>query len=84
MFDKKQSLLVELIYFSCSPRQHSFSPFDVDDRKMFPSSLIASAYKSTSGNNALVEEMQRTTPIRSKSEISVFRDEAERLGAMLK
>ncbi|EFO22820.2 hypothetical protein LOAG_05668 [Loa loa] len=55
--------LEEVIAFS--PKQHSLSPLDVDDRKMFPTSLIASAYRSTFGNNVLVEKVQGTTPVRS-------------------
>ncbi|KAM3718645.1 E3 ubiquitin-protein ligase [Dirofilaria immitis] len=68
--------LEEVIAFS--PKQHLFSPVDLDDRKMFPASLIASAYGSTSGNTALMEKVQETTPVRSKLEIPVFRDEAAR------
>ncbi|MCP9263827.1 hypothetical protein DINM_006892 [Dirofilaria immitis] len=58
--------LEEVIAFS--PKQHLFSPVDLDDRKMFPASLIASAYGSTSGNTALMEKVQETTPVRSKCE----------------
>ncbi|KAL3995670.1 Ring finger domain family protein [Acanthocheilonema viteae] len=61
-----------------SPKQHSFSPVDVDDCKIFSASLTASACK-TSGNSALVQKIQGTTPIRNNLEISVFRDEAESL-----
>uniref|UniRef100_A0A0R3RTL5 RING-type domain-containing protein n=1 Tax=Elaeophora elaphi TaxID=1147741 RepID=A0A0R3RTL5_9BILA len=69
--------LKEIIAFS--PTQHSFSPFDGDDRKVFSAALIASTYKSTSGNSAQMEKIHETTPIRRKLEIPVFRDEAESL-----
>ncbi|OZC07276.1 hypothetical protein X798_05696 [Onchocerca flexuosa] len=65
--------LEEVIAFS--PGQHSFSSIDLDDHKMFPASLIASAYRSTSGNTALVERVQRMTPVQKELEISIFKNE---------
>ncbi|EJW78304.1 hypothetical protein WUBG_10787, partial [Wuchereria bancrofti] len=66
--------LEEVIAFS--PRQQSFSPVKVDDRK-FPASLIASAYRSTSTNSAAVEKMQGTTPVRRSLVEKVSKNESQ-------
>ncbi|VIO94684.1 conserved hypothetical protein,hypothetical protein [Brugia malayi] len=64
--------LEEVIAFS--PRQQSFSPVIVNERK-FPASLIASAYRSSTANSVAVEKIQGTTPVRSLVE-KVSKDES--------
>ncbi|CAG9539914.1 unnamed protein product [Cercopithifilaria johnstoni] len=63
--DPSQTLMNATLEEIIAFRQQSFSQFDVDDCKVFPASLMASSCRNTSGNNALVEKVQETTPIQS-------------------